>query len=103
MSTAGRRVYVAGAGLVPVTRKQNTTLDGAGGAAVRSALAQSGVDPLAVGALYVGNMMAGMLSKQQHLGPLVANAAGLDNAEATTAEVRGHETTAMRPWRPLAA
>lgn len=89
MSTTARnsRVYVAGAGMMPVTRKQNATLDGYGGAAVKVALSQADVDPASVEALYVGNMMAGMLSCQQHIGPLVANAAGLDNAEATTAEV----------------
>jgi len=39
-----------------------------------------------VGALYVGNMLSGMLSSQQHLGPLLANAAGLRLAEATAVE-----------------
>jgi acetyl-CoA C-acetyltransferase len=38
-------------------------------------------------ALYVGNMMSGMLSNQQHLGPLLASAAGLEGIEAVTAEV----------------
>ncbi len=38
-------------------------------------------------AVYVGNMMSGILSDQQHLGPLLATAAGLAGVEAFTAEV----------------
>lgn len=82
------RVYVAGIGMEAVTRTPGRSLDDFGGSAVRAALREAGVEGSAVGALYVGNMMAGMLSNQQHVAPLVANAAGLDNAEATTAEVR---------------
>jgi len=85
----GRNVYVAGQGQVPVTRMQaDATLAGMGSAAVRAAMADAAVDPAAVTALFVGNMMAGMLSRQQHIGPLVASAAGLDGVEAATAEVR---------------
>eukprot|EP00045_Choanoeca_perplexa_P009217 m.88026 g.88026 ORF g.88026 m.88026 type:complete len:412 (-) comp14803_c0_seq2:510-1745(-) len=80
------RVLVAGAAKLPVTRQQDTTLSKLGGDAITAALDDAGVDPLAVKGLFVGNMMSGMLSSQQHLGPLLANAAGLDNAEAATAE-----------------
>ena len=82
----GRAVYVAGSGLVPVTRQQpTTTLDGMGAAAVRAALADAGAPKPT--ALFVGNMMSGMLSWQQHLGPLVATAAALGPVETFTAEV----------------
>ena len=37
-------------------------------------------------ALYVGNMLAGALSSQQHLGALIADYAGLRGIEATTVE-----------------
>lgn len=80
---------MCGAGVAPVTRQQEVTLDGMGAQAVQHALDDCGVDPKRVEALYVGNMMSGMLSKQQHLGPLIANAAGLDLVEASTAEVGG--------------
>lgn len=86
LRAAGQRVFIAGEGLVPVTRKRNVTLDGMGGAAIQAALQQAQLEPSAVGALFVGNMMSGMLSSQQHLGPLLANAAGL-TVEAATAEV----------------
>ena len=50
------------------------------------ALQDAGIDASVPQALYVGNMMSGMLSQQQHLGPLLANAAGLENVEAATIE-----------------
>eukprot|EP00730_Choanoeca_flexa_P015257 TRINITY_DN6967_c0_g1_i1.p1 TRINITY_DN6967_c0_g1~~TRINITY_DN6967_c0_g1_i1.p1 ORF type:complete len:268 (+),score=50.27 TRINITY_DN6967_c0_g1_i1:110-913(+) len=80
------RIMVAGAAKLPVTRQQDVTLSGMGGEAIKAALADSDIDPLQVDSLFIGNMMSGMLSSQQHLGPLLANAAGLDNAEAATAE-----------------
>ena len=40
----------------------------------------------AVGALYVGNMLAGILSNQQHVGPLLSTAVGLEGSEASTVE-----------------
>ena len=96
-----RSVYIAGEGLVAVTRRQNVTLESMAAAAVTSALQQARLEPGAVSALYVGNMMSGMLSNQQHLGPLVANAAGLQ-VEAATAEVtlldgQGKSTNANHP------
>ncbi|EGD80872.1 hypothetical protein PTSG_11735 [Salpingoeca rosetta] len=81
-----RKVYVGGAGVVPVTRQQDVTLEQMGAQAVRAALADADMDPKSVQAVFVGNMMSGMLSKQQHLGPLIANAAGLDLVEASTTE-----------------
>ena len=69
-----------------------------GAQAVQNALAQGNIDPASVQAVYVGNMMSGMLSKQQHLGPLIANAAGLDLVEATTAEVWERREERERSW-----
>lgn len=40
-------------------------------------------------ALYVGNMLAGTLSSQQHLGALIADFAGLRGIEAVTIEAAG--------------
>lgn len=106
-------VYVAGSGFVPVTRKQpGATLAAMGGAAVRAALADAGLGGAdgggagdaarTVGALYVGNMLSGMLSQQQHLGPLVANAAGLGLAESATAEACCGAGGAALRWGVLA-
>jgi hypothetical protein len=49
-----------------------------GAEAIKAAVGQSGlsIKDKSIGALYVGNMMSGMLSKQQHMGPLLATAAG---------------------------
>jgi len=56
----------------------------------------------AVQALYIGNMLSGMLSHQQHLGALVADAAGLRGVEAATAEAAcGSGAAAMR-WGYMA-
>ena len=39
-------------------------------------------------ALYVGNMLSGMLSEQQQLGALIAQSAGLNGIEAATLSAR---------------
>ncbi len=76
--TGGKKVFVAGQGMVPITRKQSASLRTMGAQAIESAVTQAGlsVGDKSIGALYVGNMMSGMLSKQQHMGPLLATAAG---------------------------
>jgi acetyl-CoA C-acetyltransferase len=79
-------VYVGGQGMVPITRNQGASLKEMGATAINAAIQDAGVDPKNVGALYVGNMMSGMLSDQQHMGPYLATAAGLAGIEATTIE-----------------
>jgi acetyl-CoA C-acetyltransferase len=54
--------------------------------AIIDALAASGAEPTDVGALFVGNMMAGILGRQQQLGPLYADTAGLRGVESMTME-----------------
>jgi hypothetical protein len=75
-ASAGRAVYVAGQGIVPVSRKTSRSLREMGGEAVRKAVSESGIDPAAVQGIYVGNMLAGMLSQQQHIGALLATHGG---------------------------
>ena len=75
-ASAGRAVYVAGQGIVPVSRKTSRSLREMGGEAVRKAVSESGIDPAAVQGIYVGNMLAGMLSQQQHIGVLLATHGG---------------------------
>jgi acetyl-CoA C-acetyltransferase len=79
-------VYLAGSGIVKVTRKKGATLATMGGEAISAALADAGIDRKVPSALYVGNMLSGILCKQQHLGPHLANAAGLDLIDSATAE-----------------
>ena len=84
---AGRSVFMQGVGVVDVTRKQaGTTVQGMGSAAVLAALADAGVAKEEVGGVYAGNMLAGMLSDQQHVSTLIASAAGLDGTDTITAE-----------------
>eukprot|EP00961_Rhodomonas_salina_P144059 1939201-Rhodomonas_salina.1 len=78
--------YAVGQGIVKVTRKKGATLRDMGAEAIQKALADAGVDKKEVSALFVGNMMSGMLSDQQHLGPFLATAAGLGSVDTMTTE-----------------
>jgi acetyl-CoA C-acetyltransferase len=101
-SSSGKPVYIAGVGLHPVTRKGNVNLAGMGGVAIKAALSDAQIDSSKVGALYVGNMLSGMLSSQQHLGALLANAGGLDLVESATAEACCGSGGAALRWGYLA-
>lgn len=73
--------------MVDVTRHKNQSLEELGSQAVIGALRHANDMPASVPtALYVGNMLSGILSHQQHLGPLIAGASGLIGPEAFTAE-----------------
>jgi acetyl-CoA C-acetyltransferase len=73
-----------------------------GGAAITAALADAGIPANVPRALYVGNMLSGMLSSQQHLGPLLANAAGMELVESATAEACCGAGGAALRWGYLA-
>lgn len=75
-AVSGRPVYVAGQGVVPVERKVQRSLRDMGGEAIKRAVAEASIDPASVQGLYVGNMLAGMLSKQQHIGALLVTSGG---------------------------
>lgn len=95
-----RDVFIAGAGQIPVTKNQDESLRQMGANALKAAMAAAGV--AGVEALFMGNMLSGMLSHQQHLGALVADAAGLRGVEAATAEAAcGSGAAAMR-WGYMA-
>jgi len=66
--------------------------------AIRGALAEAGVEPREVGALFVGNMMSGMLAQQQQLGALFADVAGLRGVEAATVEAACGSGAAAARW-----
>ena len=80
-------VYLIGIGQTPVTKKPVDTVANQGATAVSAALADAGMARSDVGALYVGNMLSGMLSNQQLLAPMIANAASLDHVASPS------------PWR----
>ena len=66
-----RNVFIAGVGQL-------------GAGAVRAAIQNSHLDGPT--ALYVGNMLSGLLSEQQQLAALIAQASGLGGIEAATVE-----------------
>lgn len=80
-------VVIAGIGLTPVEENWKTSLRELALAAVQAALSDSG--GLRPQALFVGNMLASQLSRQAHLGALIADFSGLVGIEAFTLEAAG--------------
>jgi acetyl-CoA C-acetyltransferase len=79
-------VFIAGVGQTPVTKDHRSRGRYLGAAAVESALADARIATQSVGALYVGNMLSGILAHQQQLGGLIADYTGLAGIEALTVE-----------------
>lgn len=81
-----RKVYIIGCGQVPVTKGLKLRGRYMARDVIGEALESAFIDTDEVTALYVGNMMAGMLGRQQQLGALYADAAGLRGVESMTLE-----------------
>jgi acetyl-CoA C-acetyltransferase len=81
-----RDVFIAGVGQTPVNKDNDVRGRYLGTAAVKAALDDARVDAGRIDALYVGNMLAGILANQQQLGALIADYAGLAGTEAVTIE-----------------
>jgi acetyl-CoA C-acetyltransferase len=79
-----RNVFIAGIGQTPVSKQSSEDVRELGAAAVRLAIQNSRLEGPT--ALYVGNMLSGILSEQQQLGALVAQSAGIGGIEAGTIE-----------------
>src|ERR1043165_6762110 len=77
-------VYIQGIGQIKVEKASELSLREMGAKAIRNAMADAGVEM--VDAVYVGNMLSGMISHQQQLAPIVASEAGLNGVEAVTLE-----------------
>ncbi|MFZ6026807.1 MAG: thiolase C-terminal domain-containing protein [Chloroflexota bacterium] len=77
-------VLIAGIGQVPVGEHWHLSLRQLAYRAYKAALADAG--GLKPDALYVGNMVAAVLSHQAHLGSLIADHVGLRGIEAATIE-----------------
>lgn len=80
-------VVIAGIGQTEVGEHWETGLRDLARAAIAEALRDSG--ELRPQALYVGNMLAANLSRQAHLGALLADYAGLAGIEAVSVEAAG--------------
>jgi len=79
-----QEVAIIGIGQVPVDEHWDKRLVELAGEAVFAALEDAALSR--VDALYVGNMMAGQLDKQSHLGALVTDWIGMRGIEAMTVE-----------------
>ena len=77
-------VSIIGIGKTDVGEHWNTSVRHLSWYAIEAALDDAATTD--VDALYVGNMLAGRLSQQDHLGALVADFAGLRGVEAVTVE-----------------
>lgn len=77
-------IYLIAAGQTPVVKNTELNVAELGAAAVRDLLSDDRL-PIPT-ALYCGNMLSGILSDQQQLSSMVANAAGLRRTEALTIE-----------------
>jgi acetyl-CoA C-acetyltransferase len=81
-----RDVFIAGVGQTPITKDPQARGRYLGATALKAAVAAAGIEPQRIGALYVGNMLSGILAKQQQLGGLIADYTGLAGIEAVTIE-----------------
>ena len=81
-----RDVYIVGVAQTPVTKGTSVRCRELGAGVIRAALEDAGLSGDRVAALYVGNMMSGILGHQQQLGALLADEASLDGIEAVTVE-----------------
>lgn len=79
-----RDVSIAGIGLTPVGEHWEISLRDLAQEAASEALDNAGTT--AVDAIYVANALAGQISRQEHLGPLVADVLGLRGVEAIRVE-----------------
>lgn len=77
-------VYLIAVEMQPVEKRSARSVRQLGAATVRGVMERASVDR--VDALYVGNMMSGLLSRQQQIGALIADESGLRGIEAGTAE-----------------
>jgi acetyl-CoA C-acetyltransferase len=77
-----RRVSVLGVGQTPVANHADSSITKLAVHAGREALEDAAVDD--IDAIVVGNMMAGEITGQSHLGPLVAVALGFRGIESVT-------------------
>jgi acetyl-CoA C-acetyltransferase len=79
-------VFIAGVGQTAVNKDPQSRGRDLGAAAVKEALGDAAIDTKTIGALYVGNMLSGILAQQQQLGGLLADYTGLAGIEAVTVE-----------------
>jgi acetyl-CoA C-acetyltransferase len=77
-------VYITGVAQLKVEKSNQSGLKEMGSKVINEAIRDSGVEK--IDAVYVGNMLSGMIDKQQQLGALISNEAGLLGCESMTIE-----------------
>jgi len=92
-----RDVSIIGIGQTRVAEHWDRSLRHLAGDAVLAAMKDADIEPAAVDALYVGNMLSGLLNGQEHLGALIADFVGLRGIEAVKVEAAcGSGAAALR-------
>ncbi|MGQ9598874.1 MAG: thiolase domain-containing protein [Anaerolineae bacterium] len=92
-----RDVSIIGVGQTKVAEHWDRSLRHLAGEAVLAAMRDAHIEPAAVEALYVGNMLSGLLNGQEHLGALIADFIGLRGIEALKVEAAcGSGAAALR-------
>ena len=90
-----RDVAIIGVGQTPVEEHWGRSLRHLGHDAIMAAMTDAGIDY--ADALYVGNMLSGPLSGQEHVGALIADFVGLRGIEAYKVEAAcGSGAAALR-------
>ena len=79
-----RDVSIIGIGQTKIAEHWDRSLRHLAGDAVLAAMKDAGIET--AGALYVGNMLSGLLTGQEHLGALIADFVGLRGIEAIKVE-----------------
>ena len=77
-------VYISGIAQLKIEKSSSLSLKQMGALVVKEALKNAGIEK--TDAVYIGNMLSGILGKQQQLGALITNEAGLHGVESMTLE-----------------
>ena len=97
-----RDVYLIGIGQTDVTKDGVVRGRYIAKAAIEKALAHAGLGTDEIQMLVVGNMMSGILAKQQQMGALIADVAGMRGIEAATVEAGCASGAAAARWGYMA-
>ena len=81
-----RDVSIIGVGSTRFGRHDEAAIDDLAAGAARDALADAGIEPGRIGALYLGNFVAGMLTGQEVLAGIVGESVGLGGVPCTKVE-----------------
>lgn len=90
-------VYVVAVAREPAVKASDESVAELAARAIIPLFEKTHIEPSDIGAVFVGNMLSGILSNQQLLAPLVAQKSGLQGVETITAEAAcGSGAAAMR-------